>query len=211
METTDKITLSIGDIAKTPNGLNYYTGNHRYYAVPYEHIKHGYSSSKDRFETNNLGVILRITQGELRIVTNTAYNGHAITCFLDKRYKGMIVLSVKITKINQHSVCGEPVEWIELVKPMDKLDSFDDMAIFTGNDINKDFIRLQENGYAPIWHNKEPESIKETKHVEPVKFIKRPYISGDKVSCYPYGTHASPKYRPVDDCRICRRRKECYD
>jgi hypothetical protein len=211
MTTNVKITLSIGDVAKTPIGTNYYTGKHRYYAVPYEHIIHGYSSDHDRFEIKNLGVILRITQEELRIVTNTAYNGHAVTCFLDKRYKGMVVLSVKITKINQHSVCGEPVEWIKLIKPMDKLDSFDDMAIFTGNDINKDFIKLQENGYNPIWHNKEPEPVKENKRIQPTKLIKQPYISGGRVSCYPYGTHGIPKYRPVDDCRICRRRKECFD
>lgn len=204
----DKITLSIGDIAKTPNGLNYYTGEHRYYAVPYDHVVWG--DLGDHFGEKNLGIILRITQDSLHIVTNTSYNGHAVTCFLDKKYKGMVVLSVKITKINQHSVCGEPVEWIELSKPMDKLDSFDSMAIFTGSNINKDFINLQENGYNPVWHNKEPEPIKE-KPVQPIKLPKHPYISGGEVRCYPYGTRNLPLYREVDDCRICRRRKECYD
>jgi len=144
------ITLKIGDIAETPTTTNIYTGKHRHYAVPHDRIVWG--DTGNGFGEINLGTMLRISQSDKQIITNPRFTGHAVTCFLDKKYKGMIVLAIQITKISKASVCGEPIDWIELKQPIEPPDIYDELCEFTGYDIHKDLKILQGEYYNPVWH-----------------------------------------------------------
>ncbi len=67
-----------------PIGTNYYTGEHRHYAVPFDRVIWG--KVNNGMGQVNLGNMVRVTQSDKIIITNTRFTGHAITCFLDKKY-----------------------------------------------------------------------------------------------------------------------------
>jgi hypothetical protein len=113
------VLLKEGDIAKTPIIHNIYSGDRKSYAIPFEHTI--WTDLGDHFGEKKLGVAIRIHNSETKendetfpmIIGNRHYTGHAITCFLDEKYLGKVICSVKITKVNKHSVIGEPIEWYE--------------------------------------------------------------------------------------------------
>lgn len=50
---------------------------------------------------------------EWNIHTN-CYRQSGLICFVPKKYLGMAILSVRITRVSKKSVTAEPVEWIEV-------------------------------------------------------------------------------------------------
>jgi hypothetical protein len=101
----------LNTILETESIHNTYTNtDRRLVAIPWE-----YSALKlinGEFTTVIIGTILRITLTKpYQLVYNSNFTGKALTCFLDKKYEGCKILSIKITKINPHSVFAEPVEF----------------------------------------------------------------------------------------------------
>lgn len=89
------IRLKIGQICSSAGGDQY--------VEPFEHEK--WDNENNCWK--KFGLAIRISNDGF-IISNPCYRGIAIIAFLDRKYAGSKILSVKVTKINKRSVCVEP-------------------------------------------------------------------------------------------------------
>jgi hypothetical protein len=100
----------LSQILETETITNIYSGKRRDVAVPYKYEK--WTPGKDGGTWKTIGTIIRIIPSVKRIITNPDYHvGSSLVCFVDEKYEGVGIISIKITKINPNSVNGEPVEF----------------------------------------------------------------------------------------------------
>lgn len=82
------------------------------------------------------------------VINTNNYRQSGLVCYLDTKYEGYAILSVRITKLATKSVYAEPVEYIEVANPL--LLSMKDI----GRQANDIFDSFLDDGRA-IWHNKQ--------------------------------------------------------
>lgn len=108
------IRLTIGQVCSAGVIHNNYTNTDRKcYATPFMHTiwengRLGFIDGK----VKNIGLAIRISN-DGTIIGNPSYRGNAIISFLDKKFEHYDVHSVKIIKVNKHSVNCEPVDFCD--------------------------------------------------------------------------------------------------
>jgi hypothetical protein len=108
------ILLTVDQVCSAGIMYNVYTGTRKLYVDPFVHTVWVKGDLKNNIPgtLKEIGLAIRIDNSGL-IISNPSYRGIAIIAFLDKKYEGKKIHSVKVTKVNKRSVNVEPIEFLD--------------------------------------------------------------------------------------------------
>lgn len=140
METLQKSSvLAVGQVVKTEG---------RRIAVPDWYTKWDWDID-DIGVVGNMPAIWLRRSGELWYIVTEKRHRPGLVCFLPVKYVAIAILAVQITAVRQRSALAEPLEYLEVIPPLDAswvgLQADDVFDIYKADD---------DEGISAVWYGK---------------------------------------------------------